>query len=218
MFILSSLLIGFIIISNYYMTQVESVRDKPNIPANPSGGRQKPGRPPVSPKNKTPTITPDEQTETVSLVAPEETPTGDVGVAIEKTRTRIKRNYNKSQRYYDKIMNESSVTPSDNESITSSGTEEMTEIRIRNLSDSPPPPERRSRTKEEMIRSKLVSVTQSAINEVKDGIDNLLTAGDEEDEGEVRRKRIRRKAKAGGIGGLIVLVVMLIVALIVYKI
>jgi ribosome-associated translation inhibitor RaiA len=182
----------------------DAIREKPVIQP-PVGGRLKPIRP-NTPSNKTETRTPSP----VNSVKTNED--DDVGKAIEKTKTRIKDNYNKTQRYYNKISTRPSIDY-DNES-TSSGEQEMTEIEI-NASDTFlrsatfNDEESGEQTTGDKIKNKLISVTQSAFDNAKDGIEDLLNENS-------RRKK--KKAAVGTVGGLVIFALTVLLIILVKKI
>ena len=90
--IIYSFIIGSLIISD----TIDAIRDKPIQPPS-GGGRQKP-LPKKKKKNETqvPIITNDE------TLTP--SPIDDVGVAIEKTKTRIKKNYDINRNIMIKLL------------------------------------------------------------------------------------------------------------------
>ena len=196
-------IIGFVIMSD----TIDAIRDKPIQPPS-GGGRQKP-KPNTPIKNETqvPIIT-NGETLTPS-------PIDDVGVAIEKTKTRIKKNYEHQQKYYDKITNRPSIDST--ESVTDSETQEVIDIDIKatdaflrsatftdeETGDSPKATDK--------IKHKLLTVTQSALDNAKDGIEDLLSDGRS-------GRRKKKKAVVGTIGGLVIFALTLLLIVIVKKI
>lgn len=141
---------------------------------------------------------------------PEKASDDETGQAIIKTRTRIKKNYEHNQRYYDKIANYSKKTEDEEESNTTTETEEMTEIDItkdnsflRRATNFP----EEERTKTDIIKDKLMSVTHTALNNVQDDLMGLME----------NKKRLKRKAAVGGIGGMFIFIAVMVLVLIVHK-
>ena len=196
-------IIGFVIMSD----TTQAIRDKPIQPPS-GGGRQKPlPNTPIKNETQVPIITNDE------TLTP--SPIDDVGVAIEKTKTRIKKNYEHQQKYYDKITNRPSIDST--ESMTDSETQEMTEIDIKatdaflrsaTFTDEETGESPRATDK---IKHKLLTVTQSALDNAKDGIEDLLSDGRS-------GRRKKKKAVVGTIGGLVIFALTLLLIVIVKKI
>ena len=196
-------IIGFVIMSD----TIDAIRDKPIQPPS-GGGRQKPlPNTPIKNETQVPIITNDE------TLTP--SPIDDVGVAIEKTKTRIKKNYEHQQKYYDKITNRPSIDST--ESTTDSETQEMTEIDIKatdaflrsaTFTDEETGESPKATDK---IKHKLLTVTQSALDNAKDGIEDLLSDGRS-------GRRKKKKAVVGTIGGLVIFALTLLLIVIVKKI
>ena len=196
-------IIGFVIMSD----TTQAIRDKPIQPPS-GGGRQKPlPNTPIKNETQVPIITNDE------TLTP--SPIDDVGVAIEKTKTRIKKNYEHQHKYYDKITNRPSIDST--ESTTDSETQEMTEIDIKatdaflrsaTFTDEETGESPKATDK---IKHKLLTVTQSALDNAKDGIEDLLSDGRS-------GRRKKKKAVVGTIGGLVIFALTLLLIVIVKKI